>query len=74
VGTAVPEMTPAPAAAETTPTPLPPSPTSGVSTSDQISEATSRPGWLIPLVGIIGLIVVAIFVIAFWQARRRASG
>jgi uncharacterized repeat protein (TIGR01451 family) len=70
VGTAVPGMTPAPAAAATTtPTPLPPSPTSAVS----VSEGASRPGWLIPLVGIIGLIVVAIFAVAFWQARRRSA-
>jgi uncharacterized repeat protein (TIGR01451 family) len=68
--TAVPEMTPVPtAAATTTPTPLPPSPTSDVS----VSEGTSRPGWLIPLVGITGLIVIAIFAVAFWQARRRSA-
>jgi uncharacterized repeat protein (TIGR01451 family) len=73
VGTAVPGMTPAPTVAATTPTPLPPSPTPGVSTSEQIPEATSRPVWLIPLVGIIGLIVVAIFAVAFWQARRRPA-
>ena len=71
VSTAVPEMTPVPTApATTTPTLLPPSLTPGVS----VSEGTSRPGWLIPLVGITGLIVIVVFAVGFWRARRRASG
>jgi uncharacterized repeat protein (TIGR01451 family) len=75
VATAVPEMTPVPTAAATaTPTSLPPSPAPGISVSEQVSEGTSRPVWLVPLVGITGVIVIAIFAIAFWQARRRASG
>ncbi len=76
VATAVPEMTPVPAAAATTtPTPLLPSSlTPGVSVSEQIPEGISRPAWLIPLVGITGLIVIFVFAVAFWQARRRASG
>jgi hypothetical protein len=75
VATAVPEMTPVPTAAVMTmPTSLPPSSTPGVSTSGQIPEGTSRPAWLIPLVGTTGVIVIAIFAVAFWRARRRPSG
>jgi len=75
VATAVPEMSPVPTAAvTTTPASLSPSSTPGVSTSEQISEGTGRPGWLLPLVGITGVIVVVIFAVAFWQARWRASG
>jgi len=73
VGTAVPGMTPAPTVAATTPTPLPSSSTPDISISEQIPEGTSRPVWLIPLVGITGLVVIAIFAVAFWRARRRAS-
>jgi len=71
VATAVPEMTPVATATATRPSP---SPTPGVSASEQIPEGIGRPAWLIPLVGITGLVVIAIFAIAFWQARRRASG
>lgn len=71
MATALPEMTPVAMATATRP---PPTPTPGVSASEQIPEWTNRPAWLIPLVGITGLVVIAIFAIAFWQARRRASG
>ena len=72
VATAVPEMTPLAAITATAmATPLPPGPTPSVSAAEQISEGAGRPMWLIPLVGITGLIVIAILAIAFWQARRR---
>lgn len=52
--------------------PAPPSPTSNPLPTEQVSVAAERPAWLIPLVGTIGLIVIAIFAFAFWQSRRKA--
>ena len=65
MATAVPEMTPAPAASPTS--------TPGVSASGQASQRSGRPAWLIPLVGLTGLAVVAIFAVAFWQRRQGRS-
>jgi len=65
VATAAPEMTPVPTAS---PTSAP-----GVSASRQASQGSGRPAWLIPLVGLTGLAVVAIFAIAFWRGRQGRS-
>jgi uncharacterized repeat protein (TIGR01451 family) len=72
VATAVPEMTPV-ATITTTAAAIPqlPGPTPGVSTAEQISQRTNRPAWLIPLVVMTGLVVIAVFTIAFRQARQR---
>jgi uncharacterized repeat protein (TIGR01451 family) len=83
VATALPEMTPV-TTTVTTATPAPsstpqasgatPSPASSASSvSDRRLNRPERPAWLMPLVGMTGLIIIAIFAIAFWQARRRAS-
>jgi hypothetical protein len=66
VATAAPEMTPV--ATATNP---PPNPTPVVSSAERISDAPSRPIWLIPLAGVAGLLVIAIFAVAFWQAKHR---
>jgi hypothetical protein len=72
--TAVPEMTPLTTEeAAASPTSLPPSPTSGQVATQQASTAASRPAWIIPLVAITGVVVVAIFAVAFWQTRRNRS-
>ena len=70
MATAVPEMT-SMATPTITPIPLSPSPTPSVSGSPPGSKGPGRPAWLIPLIGITGLIVIAILVVAFWQARQR---
>jgi hypothetical protein len=77
VATAVPEMTPV-ATSMVAPTPSPPGPTPTpsepiVSDSEPGFTPTRRPTWLIPLVAATGLIVIAIFALAFWQARRKRS-
>ncbi|GAB4421003.1 MAG: hypothetical protein Fur0044_18220 [Anaerolineae bacterium] len=56
--------TPLPAA---TPTPS----TSSTPTAGLVSTGSSTPGWLFPLVGVNGLLVIAIFAFVFWQARRK---
>jgi uncharacterized repeat protein (TIGR01451 family) len=66
VATAAPGMSPV--ATTTVP---PPSPTSMVSSAERSSDAPSRPTWLIPLVGVAGLLVIAMFAMAFWRARHR---
>jgi hypothetical protein len=70
VATAVAEMTPV-ATITVIPTPLPPGLTSA--SDSESSNEIDRPGWLIPLVVIVGLVVIAIFTLAFWRARRQAS-
>jgi len=77
IATAVPEMTPVVASTDT-PTPPPdtptPSPTEPVASNPElVSTTVRRPAWLIPLVGATGLVVIAIFAIAFWQSRRRRA-
>jgi hypothetical protein len=76
VATAVPEMsatTPTPAAAALSPTimPTPAGLMPKTSTSVQASTTGERPSWLMPLVGINGLLVIGIFVFAFWRARQK---
>ncbi|NJN93570.1 MAG: cellulose biosynthesis cyclic di-GMP-binding regulatory protein BcsB [Anaerolineales bacterium] len=56
--------TPLPAA---TPTPS----TSSTPTAGSVSTGSSTPGWLFPLVGVNGLLVIAIFAFVFWQARYK---
>jgi len=68
MATAVPEMT-----SVATVTPMP-SPTPDLSASERTPAASNHPVWLVPLVGIVGLAVIAIFAIAFRQARRRRTG
>ncbi len=70
VATAVPEMT-SDVVPTVTPTPLPLSPTPDVSDSQYSSKQPDRPGWLIPLVGMTGLVVIAILAVAFWRAKQR---
>jgi hypothetical protein len=74
VATVVPEMTATTMTAITTTTsmssPLPLSPTSSLSEVERVSNQASRPVWLIPLLGVNGLVVIAIFTFVFWQARR----
>lgn len=78
IATAVPEMTPAPTAtAEATPTSPPVSQNSvtpkATTTTTVQSTTTSQgmPNWVIPLVGVNGLIVLGIFAFVFWQTRHR---
>jgi uncharacterized repeat protein (TIGR01451 family) len=70
ISTAVPEMTPV-ATTMITPTPLPPTLTPSDSYSERISTGSTRPQWLVPLVGVSGLMVIAILALAFWRARRK---
>lgn len=77
MATAVPEMTPVVVSTDTptppsaTPTPSPTEPVA--SNPEPVSTTVRRPAWLIPLVGATGLVVIAIFAIAFWQSRRRRA-
>jgi hypothetical protein len=71
ISTAVPEMTPV-ASTMITPTPLPPTSTPSDSTPEKTSRST-RPRWLVPLVGVSGLLVIAILAIALWSARRKRT-
>jgi uncharacterized repeat protein (TIGR01451 family) len=71
VATAVPEMTKTVTTAITMTASLTPGLTPTVSTSGPVQSETSRPAWLIPLVGMTGLVVIAILAVAFWQARRQ---
>jgi len=48
-------------------TPLPQSSTTDL---QRLSNEKERPEWLIPLVAATGVVILVIFVIAFWQARR----
>jgi uncharacterized repeat protein (TIGR01451 family) len=69
MATAVPEMTPvAPVTGTITSSPKP-----GSSAAEGPSAGWHRPVWLVPLVGVVGLAVIAIFAIAFRQARRRST-
>jgi hypothetical protein len=68
VATAAPEMTPVAMATATLP---PSSPTPGVSSAEPTSDAPGRPAWLIPLVGINGLVVLGILAFAIWRTRRK---
>jgi hypothetical protein len=75
VTTAVPEMTETatetPAATATNTSALSSSgPTPDVTATGQAWGTTRRPAWLVPLIGITGLVVLAIFAVALWQARR----
>lgn len=72
MATAVPEMTPV-ATITATPQPSSASTRPGDSASEEVPAGSERPAWLIPLVGGTGLMVIAIFGIAFWQARRRKT-
>jgi uncharacterized repeat protein (TIGR01451 family) len=71
VATVVPEMTPV---ASNTPTAIatPPSrsPTPDVSAAKQNSDAADLPPWLLPLVGMNGLIIIAISAFVFWKSRH----
>ena len=64
--TAVPQMSPAPTGS------VSPSSSAGSTPSAPASKASAldRPAWLVPLVGVTGLAILVILVIAFWQARR----
>jgi uncharacterized repeat protein (TIGR01451 family) len=76
VATVVPEMAPVVTATtaltQSAPGPMPmiPGPTPGISGSPGPTRA-SRPRWLMPLVGVNGLMIIAILAVAFWRARRR---
>jgi uncharacterized repeat protein (TIGR01451 family) len=70
VATAVPEMTPVPTPADTPETPESGS-ASGVSPSQSGTRKAGIPGWLIPVVGLNGLIVIAIIAFVFWRARQQ---
>jgi len=70
VATAVPEMTPVPTPADTPTTPESGS-ASGVSPSQSETRKAGVPGWLIPVVGLNGLIVIAIIAFVFWRARQQ---
>jgi len=54
-------------------TPTPPSsrPTPDIPVVEQTVVEVERPTWIIPLVIVTGLVVLAIFIFAFWQARSR---
>jgi hypothetical protein len=71
VATVVPEMTPI---ATITPTVIAPppsrSPTPDVSAAKQNSDAAGLPPWLLPLVGMNGLVIIAISVFVFWKSRH----
>jgi len=49
---------------------LPANSTPNISALEQAPGGTNRPAWLIPLVAIAVLIVIVIFVVAFWQSRK----
>lgn len=63
LATAVPQMSPVPAA-----TTLPAGAIQNVSAPQP--SASARPAWLVPVIGMTGLTILVILVIAFWQARR----
>jgi uncharacterized repeat protein (TIGR01451 family) len=65
---AVPEMTPVATAIRP-----PSSPTPVISSAERISATSSRPTWLIPLVAMTALMIIAIFAVAFWQAKHRRA-
>jgi hypothetical protein len=78
VATALPEMTPVPTATAAKVTPTISSTSSVSSTLDAVTAAPSTtstnrgmPSWVIPVVGINGLIVLGIFAFVFWQTRHR---
>jgi uncharacterized repeat protein (TIGR01451 family) len=72
LATAVPEMA-SDVVPSVTPGPIPPSPTTAVSDLQYGAKQPDRPGWLIPLAGMTGLVVVAIFAGAFWRAKQRRA-
>jgi len=57
----------------TTPESSTPTPMSTPAAMKQPSEDAIQPTWLIPLALSTGVIVIAIFVFAFWQSRRHAA-
>jgi hypothetical protein len=73
VSTAVPELTPVTATPAFALTPTVPGEVELTPTAQvyQTLGGTSRPGWLIPLITLTILALLAILVIAAWQARRR---
>lgn len=75
VATAMSEAAPvitATVTATPSPTASPISPTSTPKGTEPAStQSGNTPGWLIPLVGVNGLLVIAIFAFVFWQARRK---
>lgn len=79
VATAVPEMT-ATVAPKATATPIrATTPVAALVDADTESVAepqearSNRPGWLIPLVGVNGLLVIAIIAFAFWKSRQNKA-
>jgi hypothetical protein len=78
VATAVPGMTPAPTATINVATPTVSASGSSSNSTPEIltpprTATTNRslPGWVIPVIGINGLIIVGIFAFVFWQIRNR---
>ena len=74
VSTAVPELTPV--APTSTPVPSIGTTTGPVTATATLATQPSGetgPGWLIPLVATTVVVVLAIFAVAIWQARRRSS-
>jgi len=69
LATALPEMTPV-AAATATPGPAATTSAPDVSVAGATSGGTGRPKWLVPLVGVNGLVVVGIIAFAIWRSRR----
>jgi hypothetical protein len=70
VATTPPGLTATPTISMTLPTP---GSTPAISVTRQTSPQPKIPQWLAPLVGLTALVVIAIFVIAFLQARKRTS-
>jgi len=66
VSAVVPEM--APAATLPSSSAMPGSPASG-----KASAGSPHPTWLVPVVGVMGVVAIAVFVIAFWRTRRQAG-
>jgi hypothetical protein len=76
IATAVPEMTAAPTAtAKAAPTSTPANQNSltpeATTPAQPTATRSGMPNWVIPLVGINGLIVLGIFAFIFWQTRYR---
>jgi uncharacterized repeat protein (TIGR01451 family) len=69
LATAVPEMTPV-GTATATAEPTASSPKPGGFAAEPTPRAAGRPAWLIPLVGVNGLLVLGILAFAVWRARQ----
>lgn len=84
VATAVPEVTAVASKTEAVATPTPPvaTPVSAIpqpkstagttAVAEQTVPQSDRPGWLMPLLGVNGILVVAIVAFGYWRSRHRA--